>query len=136
LQRASTIINELSAYLPIILTSLQKAIDILNDLKAQLLNINGQLDTAATSGSSDLLLNTGEGGITLGTFPETYKKFKFAIEEENNPKFVVRGYKRHYAVAIDTNNVKVLKSESSFTLDPNDLIEQLKLVIDQQNLQI
>jgi hypothetical protein len=134
LQRASTIINELSAYLPIILVSLQKAIDILNDLKAQLLNINGQLDTAATSGSSDLLLNTGEGGITLGIFPETYKKFKFAIEEENNPKFIVRGYKRHYAVAIDTNNVKVLKSELSFTLDPNDLIDQLKLIIDRENL--
>ncbi len=131
---AVRLLNELSAYLPIILVSLQKAIDILNDLKAQLLNINGQLDTAATSGSSDLLLNTGEGGITLGIFPETYKKFKFAIEEENNPKFIVRGYKRHYAVAIDTNNVKVLKSELSFTLDPNDLIDQLKLIIDRENL--
>ena len=28
-----------------------------------------------------------------------------------------------------------LKSEFSFTLDPNDLVDQLKLVIDQRNLQ-
>ena len=47
---------------------------------------------------------------------------------------MVRGNKRHYAVAIDTNNVEVLKGELSFTLDPNDLIEQLKLIIDRENL--
>ena len=74
--------------------------------------------------------------ITFGTtdFPE-YKGFKFALREENNPKFEVRGNKRHYAVAINKQNIEQLKSDSSFTLDPNDLIEQLKLVIDQQNLQ-
>jgi hypothetical protein len=43
-------------------------------------------------------------------------------------------YKRHYAVAIDKWDVEVLKSELSFTLDPNDLIDQLKLVIDSQGL--
>jgi hypothetical protein len=37
-------------------------------------------------------------------------------------------------VAIDTYNVEVLKSDSSFTLDPNDLVEQLKLIIDRENL--
>ena len=88
---------------------------------------NGILDT---NSSSLLPLN-----ITFGTsdFPE-YKGFKFALREENNPKFEVRGNKRHYAVALDTNNVEVLKSDSSFTLDPNDLIEQLKLIIDRENL--
>jgi len=38
-------------------------------------------------------------------------------------------------VAINRDGVEQLKSEYSFTLDPNDLVEQLKLVIDQKNLQ-
>jgi hypothetical protein len=33
------------------------------------------------------------------------------------------------------DNVEVIKSELSFTLDPNDLIDQLKLIIDSKNLQ-
>jgi translation initiation factor RLI1 len=70
----------------------------------------------------------------FGTITQTYKGFKFAIREENNPKLTVRGNKRHYAVAIDTNNVEVLKSESSFTLDPEDLINTLILIIDKEKL--
>ena len=64
-----------------------------------------------------------------------YKGFKFAIKEENDPKFVVRGNKRHYAVAINKLGVEILKSASSFTLDPQQLVEQLKIIIDQQDLQ-
>jgi hypothetical protein len=65
-----------------------------------------------------------------------YKGFKFQIKEEQDPRFTVRGtIKRRYAVAINRQGVEVLKSEYSFTLDPNDLIDQLKLVIDKQKLQ-
>jgi len=120
-------LNGLTTYLPTILLSLEKAIQILNDYKSQLLNINGEIDNAATS--SDLFLTD-----PTGTFGE-YKGFKFAIKEEENPKFVVRGYKRRYAVAINKRNIEALKSDYSFTLDPNDLIDQLKLIIDQRNLQ-
>jgi hypothetical protein len=64
-----------------------------------------------------------------------YKGFKFKIKEEQNQAFVVKGNKRHYAVATNRDGVEILKSEYSFTLDPNDLIDQLKLIIDQRNLQ-
>lgn len=128
LDRANRIVLSLSAYIPTILLSLDKAIQILNDYKSQLLNINGEIDNAATS--SDLFLTNPTG---TGDF-EPYKGFRFAIKEEENPKFVVRGYKRRYAIAIDKANVEVVKSEYSFTLDPNDLIDQLKLIIDQRNL--
>ena len=65
-----------------------------------------------------------------------YKGFRFQIKEEQDPKFVVRGtIKRRYAVAINRQGVEVLKSEYSFTLDPNDLVDQLKLVIDKRKLQ-
>jgi hypothetical protein len=65
-----------------------------------------------------------------------YKGFRFQIKEEQDPRFTVRGtIKRRYAVAINRQGVEVLKSEYSFTLDPNDLVDQLKLIIDKQKLQ-
>ena len=65
----------------------------------------------------------------------TYKGFRFIIKEENDPKFVVRGNKRHYAVAINKREVEQIKSDFSFTLNPQQLVDQLKFIIDQQNLQ-
>ena len=65
----------------------------------------------------------------------TYKGFRFIIKEENDLKFVVRGNKRHYAVAINRREVEQIKSDFSFTLNPQQLVDQLKFIIDQQNLQ-
>jgi len=133
LEKANKILLSLSALIPILLSSLDKAIATLQDLKSQLLDINRQLDKSATDntlGAASLLSSPDLFGATS----ETYKGYKFALREENNPRFNVRGFKRHYAVAIDASNVEVLKSEYSFTLDPNDLIEQLKLAIDNQGL--
>lgn len=128
---ALRLLNTLSALLPIISVTLDQAISILEDYKSQLLDINGQLENSAGLGDSLLLSNPNE----FGTINETYKGFRFAIREDNSFGGVqVGNFKRHYAVAIDINNVDVLKSELSFTLDPDDLITQLKLVIDQQGL--
>jgi hypothetical protein len=63
-----------------------------------------------------------------------YRGFTFAILEENNPRFVVSGNKRRYAVAYDRSGFVVLQSKPSFTLDPEVLIDELKLIIDEQNL--
>ena len=124
LEKANKIVLALSALLPTVIVSLEKAIQILEELKAQLLPINGELESKLPP-----VL------VRFGTDYPPYKGFKFALREENDPRFVVRGNKRHFAVAINKQNIEQLKSEPSFTLDPNDLIEQLKLVIDQQNLQ-
>jgi hypothetical protein len=148
LDKANRILLSLSALIPILLGVLERAINILRDYKAQLLDINGQLENAASSGIGGTggLLNNGVGvngdsgiggggGIQVGILEETYKGFRFAIREDNSFGGIsVGGFKRHYAVAIDKNNVDVLKSELSFTLDPDDLVSQLKLVIDQQKL--
>ena len=91
-----------------------------------LLNLNQQQLTDLTN---SLLVN-----VNTNKFP-MYKGFKFEVKEEQNPSFVVKGNKRHYAVAVDRDGVEILKSDYSFTLDPNDLIDQLKLIIDQKNLQ-
>ena len=124
LEKANKIVLALSALLPTVIVSLEKAIQILEELKAQLLPINGELESKLPPVP-----------VRFGTDYPPYKGFKFALREENNPRFVVQGNKRHYAVAINKQNIEQLKSDLSFTLDPNDLIEQLKLVIDQQNLQ-
>lgn len=140
LDKANRILLSLSALIPILITCLEKAIGILQDLKAQLLNINGELEAASISGipgTENLLNSNGSIAATSdnGIFPTEYKGFKFAIKDEERPKVTVRGgYKRRYAVAIDVNNVEVLKSDLSFTLDPNDLIDQLKIIIDRLGL--
>jgi len=130
---ALRLLNTLSALLPIISVTLDQAISILEDYKTQLLDINGQLEESANFSTL-----SGPGGLSgggFGTISETYKGFRFAIREDNSFGGVhIGNFKRHYAVAIDINNVDVLKSELSFTLDPDDLITQLKLVIDQQGL--
>jgi hypothetical protein len=132
LEKANKIVISLSAYLPTILVSLDKAIQILENYKAQLLPINGVIDTtAALTTNTNLGLTFGTSGNNFGS----YRGFTFALKEENNPKFNVRGNKRRYAIAINKNNVEIIKSDFSFTQDPNDLVEQLKLIIDQQNLQ-
>jgi hypothetical protein len=79
---------------------------------------------------------TTEPVPSLSNQANLYRGFRFQIKEEQDPRFVVRGtIKRRYAVAINRQGIEVLKSEYSFTLDPNDLVDQLKLIIDKQNLQ-
>jgi hypothetical protein len=136
LDKANRIVLILGSYIPSVLMTLDKAIQILRDYKSRLLNINGAIDNASTNSENpeDFLTPVqGTQSPSGADFPE-YNGFKFALREEDNPKFIVRGYKRRYAVAINASGVEVLKSEYSFTLDPNDLIEQLKLLIDQRGL--
>jgi hypothetical protein len=133
IDRAKDIIESLNTILAIIIPSFQQTVNSLTDLKSQLRDITSKVDQTASTNVSNL--NSIVGVNNFGTNFESYKGFTFALKEENNPKFNIRGNKRHYATASDRNNVEVLKSEPSFTQDPNDLIEQLKLIIDQQNLQ-
>jgi len=137
IKKLKKIVETLALALPIISSILVQSLAELEDFRQQLRDVNDLLENKLESNTDINSNNVGDvrGNIRPGTLPETYKGFKFAIREESGPNSkVVRGYKRHYAVAIDTNNVEVLKSELSFTLDPNDLIDQLKLIIDRENL--
>ena len=133
-----TIAELLNMILGIISPVLQKEINYLEKLKAQLKQIGDIMDgIVANSLDKDqvaaLLAKVGNTGFGQ------YKGFNFAIKTEENlgahQKIVAGKLKRQFAVAIDRDGVEVLQSDYSFTLDPNDLIEQLKLIIDQQNLQ-
>ena len=128
-QRLERLVLALSAVLAIAVILLENEVNKLNELILKLKNVN--LDGLNSQQLSDL---TSSIYNNVDEFPP-YKGFKFKIKEEQNQAFVVKGNKRRYAVATNRDGVEVLKSDFSFTLDPNDLVDQLKLVIDQRNLQ-
>jgi hypothetical protein len=140
-EKAVKLVDGLNVLISIFQGILDAQLSDLNDLKNQLKNINDLLDNALLNNLSDADIQAYLDSLKTQpiNFPE-YKGFKFAIKEEETlgvqQAVVVRGnIKRKYAVAINKDGVEVLKSEFSFTLDPPDLVEQLKIIIDQQNLQ-
>lgn len=104
--------------------------------RSRLLPLNRILNMDDSLGPEEIKnlieLNNDSGlGIMDGM---VYKGFTFEILEEDDPRYVVSGNKRRYAVALDRSSFIALQSEPSFTLDPNVLIEELKLEIDIRNL--
>ena len=124
----------LSVLLPSISLAAIKFTEIsseINELKNKIKDIQDKIENKPPL-SDNIVINP----IPVnGTLDIEYKGFKFAVREDNKanaPK--VNGIYRHYGVAIDTSGVEVLKTESSFTQDTQILVDQLKLIIDTQNL--
>jgi len=140
LERANKLILALNVVLAISTVVLGNEISKLNDLIERLKTVNQLLDLKSAINLNEQQLADLSNAFlpTDGDFG-TYKGFKFAIKEEQTlgaqQAIVVKGNKRRYAVAINRDGTDILRSELSFTLDPNDLIDQLKLIIDQRNLQ-
>ena len=136
INKASALTAALSVILAVASTLLDSEINNLIELRDSLKEASLKLDEKAINDLTDdqfaALSNTF---LPAGGNYGDYKGFKFEIKEEQNPRFVVKGNKRKYAVAINSDGIEAIISEYSFTQDPNDLIEQLKLIIDQQNLQ-
>ena len=140
LNRAAILIASISVVAVIAVSILENEIAKLNDLIERLKQVSDLLDNqAATNLNEQQLADLSNDFLPTGGDFGLYKGFKFAIKEEQTlgaqQAIVVKGNKRRYAVAIDRDGVEVLKSDFSFTLDPNDLVDQLKLIIDQRNLQ-
>ena len=132
IQKATRLVSALSVILAIANVLLINEIIKLNELRDRLKEISLKLDKDALNNLDNQQLS--DLTSTTNQF-SPYKGFNFKIKEEQNQQFVVKGNKRSYAVAINRYGVEIIKSDYSFTLDPQDLIDQLKLVIDQQNLQ-
>jgi len=136
LNRAAILIASISVVASIASTILENEIIKLNDLIERLKAVNVLLGDKSSNLNEQEFADLSNAFLPVGDGEyEPYKGFKFKIKTEENKTFEVKGNKRRYAVAIDRDGVEVLKSDFSFTLDPNDLIDQLKLVIDQRNLQ-
>lgn len=86
--------------------------------------INAELATLNNKIISDLQ-NSSQ------TQDNSYKGFKFELVLDTSVNF---SYPKRYAVAKDKYGVILLKSQSSFTPNPNILIEELKFIIDRDNL--
>ena len=121
-----------SVILSIISQIIAKLIDDLNFQERRLLPIEGLLDSGLNNLTSAQIANLSAGLGYLKGYD--YKGFRFFIKEEENSKFVVKGNKRRYAVALNKDGNEILQSEYSFTLSPDILIEELKLKIDEKNL--
>jgi hypothetical protein len=140
LERANKLILALNVVLAISTVVLGNEISKLNDLIERLKTVNQLLDLkSAINLNEQQLADLSNAFLPTGGDFGIYKGFKFAIKEEQTlgaqQAIVVKGNKRRYAVAINRDGTDILRSELSFTLDPNDLIDQLKLIIDQRNLQ-
>jgi hypothetical protein len=140
LNRAAILIASISVVAVIAVSILENEIAKLNDLIERLKQVNTLLDAqSATNLNEQQLADLSNTFLPTGGDFDSYKGFKFAIKEEQTlgaqQAIVVKGNKRRYAVAINRDGVEEIKSDFSFTLDPNDLIDQLKLIIDQRNLQ-
>jgi hypothetical protein len=138
LAKFNPILLSVSILLQVSLATLQSFITSIAYERSRLLPLNNALEQADLQDLSpeevrDLIAVADSGlGPVAGA---VYNGFTFSILEEDNPKFVVAGNKRRYAVALDRSGFVVLQSTPSFTLDPNVLIEELKLEIDKRNLE-
>jgi hypothetical protein len=133
--KAVRLLDLLNVILLALLAVLDPIISYLNELKLQLKEIDNKLDLETINANSLDNLNALLNSIKQPK-DEIYKGFKLKIKEDQDPRtFVKDSIKRHYAVALDKYNVEVIKSNYSYTLEPQILIDQLKIIIDQQNLQ-
>jgi DNA repair exonuclease SbcCD ATPase subunit len=137
IQKAQDLQKRFENILAILIPSLSVASIQFNDivfelgtLRDKINNIEARLENPPQS--DNIVVNPI---IKSGLLDITYQGFKFAIREDNKANAPsVNGIYRHYGVAIDTNGIEVLKTESSFTQDTQILVDQLKLIIDTQNL--
>ena len=133
--------SKLIADLLIILGAFNGLISLYKNLleisKSKLKTIGDLLENPLlTSLSEENIIKIMESNpIKLGLLSETYNGFRFAIKTDQDPKTVIGNYNRHYAVAINSSDTEVLRSEYSYTLYENVLVEELKLIIDKENLQ-
>ena len=136
IEKANKLVISLNVVLAIATVALEGEVGKLYDLIERLREVNQLLDANTLNNLNQQELTDLTSGIYNNNdqYPE-YKGFKFKIKTEENKAFEVKGNKRRFAVAVDRDGVEVLKSELSYTLDPQDLVDQLKLIIDQRNLQ-
>jgi len=140
LEKANKIITSFKSIISLIETELNQIKVHLVELKSQIKLIEDKIEDNIIKQNENILNseqneNILDQQVQIGLSPLTYNGFKFAIKEETKPGApTVNGFKRHYAVAIDTNNVEVLKTDVSFTLNTQVLIDQLKFIIDKNNL--
>lgn len=133
-------LDAITIYLGIAVSTLDGLVSEIEYQKSRLLPLSDVIDKAIESDLTpeeigNLLNRSSQYGLLGPLTGVEYKGFTFVIKEENDPKYVVAGNKRRYAVALDRSGFVVLQSQFSFTLDPEILVQELKIQIDSNNLE-
>jgi hypothetical protein len=135
-RKLQDIIDSSLSIVSVLSSIISKLIDDLDYQESRLNQVGNileqNLNNLSINDLNDLLLSSSRGLGYLSGYD--YKGFKFFIKEENNLSFVVKGNKRRYATAVNKDGNDVLQSSYSFTLEPDVLVEELKLQIDQKGL--
>lgn len=140
LLKFQNILNKINPLIKVYLIVLNKLKENLSEHKDRLAEL-GRILEGTLEQVPQLISSLNSGGLTEGKElgylrGYDYKEFRFFIKEEPNPKNqnVIQGNKRRYAVALNKDDNEVLRSSYSFTLEPDVLVEELKLQIDQKGL--
>jgi hypothetical protein len=143
LLKFQNILNKINPLIKVYLIVLNKLKENLSEHKARLAEL-GKILEGTLEQVPQLISSLNSGGLEGSGFEKElgylrgydYKEFRFFIKEEPNPKNqnVIQGNKRRYAVALNKDDNEVLRSSYSFTLEPDVLVEELKLQIDQKGL--
>jgi hypothetical protein len=118
-----------SLVIPIALFSkiIQNIITLLNSLDALILACN---DKVSLDSLSETITQTANNQTQADVNDGSYKGFSFQIEEVPFSPTV----NRIKAIALNQQGIPVLESELSFTTNNQTLINELKLIIDRDNL--
>ena len=118
-----------SLVIPIALFSkvIQNIVTLLNSLDALILACNA---TASLESLSDTITQTANNQVQADVNDGSYKGFTFQIEEVPFSATVTR----RKAIALNQSGIPLLETELSFTTNNQTLIDELKLIIDRDNL--
>jgi hypothetical protein len=127
LQKQKDKIDSLVIPIALFAKIIQNIITLLNSLDSLILacDSNVTLDTV-----SDTLIQTANNQTQADVNDGSYKGFTFQIEEVPYTSTVTR----RKAIALNQQGIPVLESELSFTSNNQTLIDELKLIIDRDNL--
>jgi hypothetical protein len=134
LLKIQNILNKISPLLEVALLLVNKLQENLVEHKSRLAEL-GRILQGTIDQIPKLLKSLNNEGLGYLSGYD-YKGFQFFVKEEVNPQTrnVIQGNKRRYAVAINRDGNEAIRSSFSFTLDPDVLVEELKLIIDQKGL--
>ena len=132
LEVAGIAVSTLTIAATIIGVILAQIIDLLNSLDLAIQNCSEQQDIPMEEINDELNQLVSEDSTpTQGPDFTTYKGFTFEIKTDPLNK---TGYTKRFAQALNIQSIPVLKSDSSFASNPQVLIDQLKFIIDSQDL--
>jgi len=112
-------------------TVLKQIIDLLNSLDQLIQTCSQDLQVPLVEINADMVKAASLTNEQLDTAGITYKGFKLEIQEDKNDN---NKYVKRYAIARDAGGTIVLKGEPSFSSSTEILIDELKFIIDRDNL--